>query len=73
MSRKSRMYNPEVNVEKVNELKFEICRIIDWELSNQRIAQRGLRACAFHLGTDPANVSRVVKQKRRGLLAQAPQ
>ena len=63
MSRKSRRYNPEVNIEKVNELKFEICKIIDWELAHQRIAQRGLKACAFQLGTDPANVSCVVNKK----------
>lgn len=58
--------HPKIRMEeqdKLNELKFEMCMIIDKELSYHRVSQRGQKYAAAYLGTSQANISRVVRKK----------
>ena len=58
MSRKSD-FMPEPK-EKLNEIKFEICRVLDHEMHNQRRTQKEL---ARRLGTTESCISRVRNRK----------
>lgn len=51
---------PFESVEKLNEVKFEICRILDYEMT---YTQRTQQQLALRLGTSQANISRVMNRK----------
>ena len=59
MSRKAICYK-KPSTETLNELKFEICKAIDWEIG---YFQMGQTEAAAWLGTSQANISRVRRKR----------
>ena len=60
MSRKSRVQYQSGHIEKLNEIKFLICNVIDHEMVRLQWTPLTL---ACHFGTTPSNISRVLNKK----------